>query len=44
MQIKRLLNDREVFVGDRVFDAHGLPNAFVMDAAITPAHFITTFN
>ena len=29
MQIKRLLNDREVFAGVRVFDAHGLPNAFV---------------
>ncbi|MDC1501725.1 hypothetical protein N8559_01605 [Gammaproteobacteria bacterium] len=29
MQIKRLLDDREVFAGDRLFDAHGLPNAFV---------------
>ena len=23
MQIKRLLNDREVFVGDKLFDAQG---------------------
>ena len=44
MQIKRLLDDREVFDGDRLFDAQGLPYTFVMDAAITPAHFITTFN
>ena len=29
MQIKRLLNDREVFVGDRVFDAQGRSYAFV---------------
>ena len=29
MQIKRLLNDREVFVGDRVFDAQGRPYAFL---------------
>ena len=29
MQIKRLLNDREVFVGDRVFDAQGCSYAFV---------------
>ena len=29
MQIKRLLDDREVFDGDRLFDAQGLPNAFV---------------
>ena len=44
MQIKRLLDDREVFDGDRLFDAQGRPYTFVMDAAITPAHFITTFN
>ena len=44
MQIKRLLDDREVFDGDRLFDAQGLPYTFVMDAAITPVHFITTFN
>ena len=25
MQIKRLLDDREVFVGDRLFDAQGAP-------------------
>jgi hypothetical protein len=29
MQIKRLLDDREVFTGERVLDAQGLPNAFV---------------
>ena len=29
MQIKRLLNDREVFVGDRVFDAQRCSYAFV---------------
>ena len=29
MQIKRLLDDREVFVGDTVFDAQGLSYAFV---------------
>ncbi|MDA9783570.1 hypothetical protein N9C14_01795 [Gammaproteobacteria bacterium] len=29
MQIKRLLDDREVYAGDRVFDAQGLPYAFV---------------
>ena len=29
MQIKRLLDDREVFDGDRLFDAQGLPDAFV---------------
>jgi hypothetical protein len=29
MQIKRLLDDREVFVGDRVFDAQGRSYAFV---------------
>ena len=29
MQIKRLLNDREVFVGDRVLDAQGRSYAFV---------------
>lgn len=28
MQIKRLLDDREVFVGDRVFDAQGRSYAF----------------
>ena len=28
MQIKRLLDDREVFVGDRVFDARGRSYAF----------------
>ena len=44
MQIKRLLDDREMVVGDRLFDAQGRPYTFVMDAAITPAHFITTFN
>ena len=44
MQIKRLLDDREVFAGDRLFDAQGRPYTFVMDAAITPAHFITTFH
>ena len=29
MQIKRLLDDREVLVGDRVFDAQGRSYAFV---------------
>jgi len=29
MQIKRLLDDREVFVGGTVFDAQGLSYAFV---------------
>jgi hypothetical protein len=29
MQIKRLLDDRESFVGDRLFDAQGRPYAFV---------------
>ena len=29
MQIKRLLDDREVFVEDRVFDAQGRPYGFV---------------
>ena len=29
MQIKRLLDDRQVFDGDRLFDAQGLPNAFL---------------
>ncbi|MDA0896652.1 MAG: hypothetical protein O3A71_07515 [Proteobacteria bacterium] len=29
MHIKRLLDDREVFVGDKVFDAKGRPYAFV---------------
>ncbi|MDB2505397.1 hypothetical protein N9X92_06760 [Gammaproteobacteria bacterium] len=29
MQIKRLLDDREVFVGDRLFDAQGRSHAFV---------------
>ena len=29
MQIKRLLDDREVFVGDTVFDAQGRSHAFV---------------
>ena len=29
MQIKRILDDRELFAGDRVFDAHGRPYAFV---------------
>ena len=28
MQIKRLLNDREVFAGDRLFDAQGRPFRF----------------
>ncbi len=28
MQIKRLLDDREVFVGDKVFDAQGRSYAF----------------
>jgi hypothetical protein len=29
MQIKRLLNDREVFVGDRLYEAQGRSHAFV---------------
>ena len=29
MQIKRLLDDREVFIGDKVLDAQGRPYAFV---------------
>ena len=29
MQIKRLLDDREVFVGDRLFDAQGRSYAFL---------------
>jgi hypothetical protein len=29
MQIKRILDDRELFAGDRVFDAHGRSYAFV---------------
>ena len=29
MQIKRLLDDREVFVGDRVFDTQGRLYSFV---------------
>jgi len=29
MRIKRLLDDREVFVGDKVFDAQGRSYAFV---------------
>ena len=29
MKIKRLLDDREVFVGDELFDAHGRSYAFV---------------
>ena len=29
MQIKRLLNDREVFAGDKLFDAEGRPYAFL---------------
>lgn len=29
MQIKRLLGDREVFAGDRSFDAQGRSHAFV---------------
>ena len=29
MRIKRLLDDRESFVGDRLFDAQGRPYAFV---------------
>ena len=29
MQVKRLLDDREVFVGDRLFYAQGRPYAFV---------------
>ena len=29
IKIKRLLDDRESFVGDRLFDAQGRPYAFV---------------
>jgi hypothetical protein len=29
MQAKRLLDDREVFVGDKLFDAQGRSNSFV---------------
>jgi hypothetical protein len=29
MQIKRLLDDRGVFAGDRLFDAQGRSNSFV---------------
>ena len=29
MQIKRLLDDREVFAGDKLFDAQGRSYAFV---------------
>jgi hypothetical protein len=29
MQIKRLLDDKEVFAGSKVFDAQGRPYAFV---------------
>ena len=29
MQIKRLLDDREVFVGDKLVDAQGRPHGFV---------------
>ena len=29
MQIKRLLDDREVFVGDRLYEAQGRSHAFV---------------
>ena len=29
MQLKRLLDDREVFAGDRLFDARGRPYAFL---------------
>jgi len=29
MQIKRLLDDREVFIGDSVFDAQGRSYAFI---------------
>ena len=29
MQIKRLLNDREVFAGDKLFDAQGRSYSFV---------------
>ena len=29
MQIKRLLDDREVFIDDRLFDAQGRSHAFV---------------
>ena len=32
MQIKRLLDDREVFVEDRVFDAQGRPTRFRPEA------------
>jgi hypothetical protein len=29
MQIKRLLDDREVFTGDKVLDAQGRPYGFI---------------
>ncbi len=29
MRVKRLLNDREVFAGDRLLDAQGRPYAFL---------------
>jgi ethanolamine ammonia-lyase small subunit len=32
MQIRRLLDDRDVFVGDRLFDAQGRSYAFVEHA------------
>ena len=32
MQIKRLLDDREVFAGDKLFDAQGRSYAFVEHA------------
>ena len=42
MQIKRLLDDREVFVGGTVFDAQGLSYAFVEhsdgDLVVASAH------
>jgi len=44
MQIKRLLDDREVFIGDKVLDAQGRSYALVMDAAIAPVQFITIFH
>ena len=33
MQIKRLLNDREVLIGDRLLDAQGRSYAFVEHSA-----------
>ena len=35
MQIKRLLDDREVFVGDKVFDAQGRPYALVRHSYVS---------